>query len=389
MGVLRLPHAPCGVLRFAGVGAGQPPLQVQKVDTLLDQTAALLVHDAIMVNGVVEDTEGNPVPIETVGASWRSSEFERSVGEVRGHRFEVAVPPDTEISFSMQTEGPVRHSEKHTSPSLEADPWELVLTVSPRRTIQVLCPEDAPGCGADSMPMCMWNMDTDMSMELCQRSGDEGFSCVCGEGPVVITGMKDYEGIDVPAEATEVTLTPMASALNELEGVEVEGTAVLVPGLGPCSVEFGVIGAGRELSGTGTCGPDGAISVVLPVGKPVFVGVRQGDRLGAITAEVEADGAPLEPVVLAGDGSLSLTLVDSSGAFISEAFALLRAMDDEGGIMHSGNVSSAAGWHLTHLPAGTYDLEVRAMGSAKDQDFEAVEVTIGAGEAVELELQAE
>ena len=75
------------------------------MDTLLDQTAALLVHDAIMVNGVVEDTEGNPVPIETVGASWRSSEFERSVGEVRGHRFEVAVPPDMEISFSVHTEG--------------------------------------------------------------------------------------------------------------------------------------------------------------------------------------------------------------------------------------------------------------------------------------------
>ena len=162
-----------------------------------------------------------------------------------------------------------------------------------------------------------------------------------------------------------------------------------MPEGGPCSVEFGVVGAGRELSGTGTCGPDGAISVVLPVGKPVFVGVRQGDRMGAITVEVDADGAALEPVVLAGDGSLSLTLVDASGAFISEAFASLQTSGAEGGIRHSGSVSSAAGWHLTHLPAGTYDLEVRGKGSAKDQVFEAVELTIGAGEAVELELQAE
>jgi hypothetical protein len=399
-GQVRLDHAPCGSLQFTSAGNEQAPLENALVDSLLEKSVTLQLLPAISVQGVVVDSEGQPISDAVIIASWsldkdsapRPGGGRAFTSVTDDGQFELQIPPEVNVRIVASSQNVNSDMVHRTTPALEEGPLELELQIRAGRHIQAHCPNDEAGCGEpDAMLTCTWKPDDSEAWvtQWCTLSSDaRSFDCPCGLESSEIRSETVFETAQVAADQSEVTLVPQRHPFDGAERRWVYGTVSLVPDGGPCAVSFAPArGASTRRRELGQCDANGQLALELPVGRALQVDVTQGDRSGRVMIDVDASPSTLPPIELDGTASLSVTVVSSSGEFLSGPMMTVSiTSDDENPLMEKGYVRSAEGVFFHRLPAGTYTVVVF--------DFESTHhttetVVVAEGGAHELEVEFE
>ena len=386
-GRARLAHAPCGELQFTSAASSQEALSPTLVDTLLDQSVTLQLGTSVSVEGVVVDPEGAPIAEAGLWVRWGGSHVDMATDGAG--RFTLEVPPDEEIRFSVFTSDHGSIHQQHRSPAMDDGPWVLELEMFTVRPITALCPEDGPACRREEEPVCAWSVDDPEAtvQQSCRIAADGGhYRCLCGPDASEILASQRFASVHVEPGVDVVQLVSLSSPIDGLERVPVHGTARLLTDEKPCTVRFRhALDAPGRVMGTGSCSRQGELRIDLPIGEPLRVEVEQAGRRSVIHTTLEGASRSLPPISLRGTASLTVTVVDADGEFLSSGVVILAPVSEtDSGVDQSVMFRSAAGAHFGQLPAGTYNV----MGFAGPLVRVGRQVVnLAPGTARELELQ--